>query len=436
MRYPTDSFPFQHQTKRHSRVQQASRLILGAGEPCQFWRGRRPNPVKKCDAMFDEQLHALDRRHLRRRLQTVASATGPTIELDDRRVILLASNNYLGLSTHPAVIQAAIAAIRTYGVGAGASRLVSGTMVPHRELEAALARFKATDGALTFASGYVANISAIPSLVGAEGLILTDRLCHASLIDACRLSKARFRVFRHGDMNHLEELLARRTARHRTLLVTDAVFSMDGDLAPLVDLASLAERYDCLVFVDDAHGTGVMGRTGRGSLEHCGVEARIPFHMGTLSKALGSAGGYLVGSDSFVQFLITTSRPFLYTTAPPPAVAAAALAALRLIDSEPGRRTALWNNREYFFAGLRRLGFRTTATVSPIIPVLIGDAERAVRFSRHLLDEGVYAPAIRPPTVPRSTSRIRATVTADHTTGQLDEALAAFERAGRATGLI
>jgi 8-amino-7-oxononanoate synthase len=386
--------------------------------------------------MFDERLEALDLRHLRRRLKTIGSATGPTVELEGRRVILLASNNYLGLSTHPTVVQAAIDAIRMYGVGAGASRLVSGTMLPHQELETALARFKATEGALTFAAGYLANISAVPSLVGAGGLILADRLCHASLIDACRLSRAQFRIFRHADMNHLEQLLARRTTTQQTLIVTDGLFSMDGDIAPLADIATLAERFNARVFVDDAHGTGVMGQTGRGTLEHWEVESRIPFHMGTLSKALGSAGGYLVGPNSLLQFLINTSRAFLYTTAPPPAVAAAALAALRVIEAEPDRRAALWKNRAHFLAGLHRLGFRTTATVSPIIPVLIGDAERAVLLSKHLLDEGVYAPAIRPPTVPRSTSRIRATVTADHTTGQLDEALAAFERAGRVTRII
>jgi glycine C-acetyltransferase/8-amino-7-oxononanoate synthase len=386
--------------------------------------------------MFDDQLQSLDRRHLLRHMRTVHSATGPTVDLDGRRVILLASNNYLGLATHPTVIQAAIDATQTYGVGAGASRLVSGTMAPHRDLEAALARFKKSEGAVTFAAGYLANISVIPSLVGADGLILADRLCHASLLDACRLSRAKLRVFRHNDMSHLEQLLKRRTNKQPALVVTDGLFSMDGDIAPLPDIATLAERYDVLMFIDDAHGTGVMGQSGRGSLEHCGVESRIPFHMGTLSKALGCAGGYLVGPDSFVRFLVNTSRALIYTTAPPPAVAAAALAALRVIESEPGRRVNLWKNRAYLFTGLTRLGFRTTATVSPIMPVLIGDAERALFFSTHLLDDGVYAPAIRPPTVPSSTSRIRVTVTADHTTDQLDEALAAFERAGRAARVI
>ncbi|MGD9726132.1 MAG: 8-amino-7-oxononanoate synthase [Nitrospiraceae bacterium] len=386
--------------------------------------------------MFNEQLQALDGRRLLRRLQTVESAIGPTINLNGRRVILLASNNYLGLSTHPMLIDAAINATQTYGVGSGASRLVSGTLLPHRHLEEALARFKRTEAALTFAAGYLANIGVIPALVGADGLILADRLCHASLIDACRLSRAKLRIFHHGDANHLAELLKRRKAKQPTLVVTDGLFSMDGDIAPLADLAALTERYDALLFVDDAHGTGIMGSTGRGSLEHCDVEARIPFHMGTLSKALGCAGGYLVGSSPFIQWLINTSRSFLYTTAPPPGVAAAAHAALQVIEAEPDRRARLWKNRDYLFAGLRGLGFRTTATVSPIMPLVIGDAERALLLSQHLLESGVYAPAIRPPTVPDSTSRIRVTVTADHTTEQLDDALAAFERAGRAARVI
>jgi glycine C-acetyltransferase/8-amino-7-oxononanoate synthase len=386
--------------------------------------------------MFKEQLQALDRRHMLRRLQTVESATGPTINLNGRRVILLASNNYLGLSTHPLLIDAAMTATRAYGVGSGASRLVSGTLLPHRQLEETLARFKRTEAALTFAAGYLTNIGVIPSLVGAEGLILADRLCHASLIDACRLSRARLRIFRHGDANHLAELLKSRTTKQPTLVVTDGLFSMDGDIAPLADIAALAEQYDALTFVDDAHGTGVMGSTGRGSLEHCDVEARIPFHMGTLSKALGCAGGYVVGPGEFIQWLINTSRSFLYTTAPPPGVAAAAQAALHVIEAEPDRRARLWKNREHLLTGLRGFGFRTTATVSPIMPLIIGDAERALLLSQHLLESGVYAPAIRPPTVPDSTSRIRVTVTADHTTEQLDEALAAFERAGRAVRVI
>src|SRR5574338_70950 len=294
--------------------------------------------------MFDEQLQALDRRHMLRRLRTVRSAIGPAVEIDGRRVILLASNNYLGLSSHTLLIDAAINATQTYGVGSGASRLVSGTLLSHRDLEEALARFKRTEAALTFAAGYLANIGVIPALVGSDGLILADRLCHASLIDACRLSRAKLRIFRHGDANHLEALLKRRRTKQPALVVTDGLFSMDGDIAPLSDIAMLAERYETRVFVDDAHGTGVMGSTGRGSLEHCDVEARIPFHMGTLSKALGCAGGYVVGPSPFIQWLVNTSRSFLFTTAPPPAIVAAAQAALHVIEAEPDRRARLWKN--------------------------------------------------------------------------------------------
>lgn len=386
--------------------------------------------------MFEHHLQKLDDRHLLRRLRTIASATGPTVMLDNRRVILLSSNNYLGLATHPAVVEAAVEATRQYGAGSGASRLVCGTLPPHEALETALAQFKGMEAALTFAAGYLANISVIPALIGKDGLIFADRLCHASLIDGCRLSSATFRVYRHRDMDHLEQLLARRSTTKPTLIVTDGLFSMDGDIAPLKDIALLAERYDAAVFVDDAHGTGILGRSGRGTLEHCGVESRLPYHMGTLSKALGSAGAYLVGSSAFIAYLVNTCRAFTYTTAPPPGSAAAAVAALRVIELEPERRTRLWQNRERLAQGLAGLGFQLTASESPIVPILIGDPDRAVNLAHTLLAEGVYAPAIRPPTVPSTTSRIRLTVTADHSIEQIDEALAALEKAGRALNII
>lgn len=386
--------------------------------------------------MFEKDLQDLDRQHLLRRMNVVTSRTGPTIEIDGRHVILLASNNYLGLATHPRVMDAALNAIREFGMGAGASRLVSGTLLPHMTLETELARFKGTESALTYVAGYLANLSVIPALVGADGLALADRLCHASLIDGCRASRAQLRLFRHADANHLETVLKRRPAKQHVLIVTDALFSMDGDVAPLLDIATLAERYGAQVFVDDAHGTGIMGATGRGSLEHCGVESRFPFHMGTLSKAIGCAGGYIVGVSSLIQYLVNTSRTFIYTTAPPPAIAAAATAALRVIEEEPDRRAKLWENRNHLFTGLQRIGFHTTATVSPIIPILIGDAARALAMSRQLLEHGVYAPAIRPPTVPASTSRIRVTVTADHTPEQLKKTLAVFEHVGQSLKLL
>ena len=386
--------------------------------------------------MFKEYLQKLQDQHLLRRLRTIASSTGPTVRLDGHTVILLSSNNYLGLATHPAVVEAAVEATRLYGAGSGASRLVCGTLTPHEELETALARFKDTEAALTFAAGYLANISAVPALIGKDGLILADRLCHASLIDGCRLSGTAFGVCPPRDLAPLERLRTRRTSNGPTLSVADGVFSMDGDIAPMRDIALLGERYGAAVYVDDAHGTGILGETGRGTLEHCHVESRVPYHMGTLSKAIGSSGGYLAGSAEFVAYLINTCRAFTYTTAPTPAATAAATAALRVIRQEPERRARLWRNRHRLAQGLSGLGFRLAASESPILPVIVGDPDRAMNLAHTLLTLGVYAPAIRPPTVPASTSRIRLTITADHTDEHIDQALAALAQAGRSLNMI
>jgi 8-amino-7-oxononanoate synthase len=385
---------------------------------------------------FRASLQQLADQSLRRSLFPLESATGPIVNHAGRAVILLSSNDYLGLSTHPQVIQAAIEATERYGTGSGASRLVSGTLPPHTALENALAKFKGAEASLVFGAGYLANIGVIPNLIGRGDLIFADRLCHASLIDGCRLSQAEFRVFRHGDCAHLEALLRRRASNRRTLIITEGLFSMDGDVAPLAELVVLAERYDAMVYVDDAHGTGIMGATGRGTIERFGLERRIPFHMGTLSKALGSYGAYVVGPNEFVQYLLNKARSFIFTTALPPAIAAAALAAITIVEREPDRRDRLWANRQYLFDGLKNQGFRLTPTVSPILPVLVGDPAQASAFADRLLAHGVYAPAIRPPTVPDGTSRIRFTVTAGHTTDQLDEALQAVMLAGRETGLL
>ena len=385
---------------------------------------------------FRTTLQQLTDQSVRRSLSPLESATGPIVSHAGRTVILLSSNDYLGLATHPEVVQAAIEATERYGTGSGASRLVSGTLPPHTSLEAALAKFKGTDASLVFGAGYLANVGVIPTLIDRGGLIIADRLCHASLIDGCRLSRADFRVFRHGDCAHLETLLRRRVSYRSTLIITEGLFSMDGDLAPLSDLVELAERYDAMLYVDDAHGTGIMGATGRGTIEQFDLEGRIPFHMGTLSKALGSYGAYVVGSNDCVQYLLNVARPFIFTTALPPAIAAAASAAITVIEQEPERRARLWANRHYLFNGLQNQGFRLTPTVSPILPVLIGDAAKASAFADRLLAHGVYATAIRPPTVPDDTSRIRFTVTAQHTTDQLDEALQAVKLAGRETGLL
>jgi glycine C-acetyltransferase/8-amino-7-oxononanoate synthase len=386
--------------------------------------------------MFEDKLRALEEQHLLRHLRVIDSAPGPTVMIEGRPVILMASNDYLGLATHPALKHAAIEATERFGVGSGASRLISGTLPPHKELERTLADFKHTEAALVFASGYSANIGLIPALVDSTGLILADRLSHASLIDGSLLSGAEFRVFRHGDMRQLHDLLSRRSSRRETLIVTEGIFSMDGDAAPLVEMADLAERYGAQLLVDDAHGTGVMGCGGRGTLEHYGVESQIPFHMGTLSKAFGTSGAYIVGPASLMHYLVNRARSIMFSTAPPPATAAAAAAAIRVLQSEPQRLARLWENQRYFIDRLRTLGFQLTQTISPIIPVVIGNAHKAEALAKRLLELGVYAPAIRPPTVPKNTSRIRATVTSEHTPEQLDQVLAAFATAGEELGLL
>lgn len=386
--------------------------------------------------MFNKQLDELAARHLTRRLTPLHSGVGPVVEMAGRHILLFASNDYLGLAMHPEVIQAAVEAAQRFGAGAGAARLVSGSLPPHQELETALAQFKGTEAALTYGSGYLANIGTIPALIGRGGLILADRLCHASLIDGCRLSGADFRIYRHNDTNHLQSLLAARRQTRRTLIVTDGLFSMDGDLAPLPELSRLAQEYEADLYIDDAHGTGVMGPHGRGTAEHFGLEAQIPFQMGTLGKAFGSSGAYIAGPSTLIQYLVNTSRSFIFTTAPPPSSAAAAATALQIIQREPERRTRLWANRERLFTGLTQLGFSLSPSVSPIIPILVGSAATALSFSEHLFAEGIYAPAIRPPTVPDATSRIRVTVTSEHSAGHIDQALAAFQRAGQSAGLI
>jgi 8-amino-7-oxononanoate synthase len=373
--------------------------------------------------VFRSRLDALARRALLRRLRTIDSAPGAEVELDGQRVLLFSSNNYLDLAAHPRVTEAAINAIRRYGVGAGASRLVSGSLRPHRELEERLAAFKREEAALVFPTGYQANLGLISTLAEDRDVLYVDRLCHASLIDACRLCEASLRVYRHRDHAHLARLLQQRHPPRPALIVTDGVFSMDGDLAPLPELCKTAEQSGATLVVDDAHGTGVMGTDGRGTVEHYGLEGRAIVQMGTLSKALGGMGGFVAGSRDLIEYLVNRARPFIYTTALPPAMAAAAAAALDVIEAEPERRARLWSLRERLHEGVRRIGFDTLDSRSPIIPLLVGDADQALALSDQLLAHGVYAPAIRPPTVPAGTSRIRMSVTAGHTPAQIDRVL-------------
>jgi len=378
--------------------------------------------------MYRTRLDALARRSLLRRLRTIESAPGAEVDLEGQRVLLFSSNNYLDLATHPQVTEAAISAIRRYGVGAGASRLVSGNLRPHRELEERLAAFKRVEAALVFTTGYQANLGLIPTLAEERAVIYADRLCHASLIDACRLCEVSLRIYRHRDHMHLSRLLKRGGALRSALVVTDGVFSMDGDLAPLPDLYKAVEQSDATLVIDDAHGTGVMGKTGRGTVEHYGLEGRPIVQMGTLSKALGGLGGFVAGSRDLIDYLVNRARPFIYTTALPPALAAAATAALEVIAAEPERRARLWSLRHRLHEGVRQLGFDTLDSQSPIIPLLVGETDTALALSEALLAHGIYAPAIRPPTIPAGTSRIRMSVTAGHRPEQIDYVLEALSK--------
>lgn len=379
---------------------------------------------------FKQEIKNLEMRHLRRQLRTAESPSDTTITIEGRRLISMASNNYLGLANHPGVKQAAIEAIEHWGVGAGAARLMSGTMTPHHQLEQDLARFKQVEAALTFGTGYTTNLGLIPALINRDGLILADRYCHASLIEACRLAKATLRVFHHNDTGHLEKLLKKRERAQPTLIVTEGVFSMDGDLAPLPDLLTLCRQYEATLVIDDAHGTGVMGETGRGTVEHFGVNPRDVIQMGTLSKAIGAGGGYVAGTAVLKDYLINVSKAFIYTTAQPPAIAAAASAAIRIIQDEPARRERLRTNRNALHVALTGLSFQLTDTQSPILPIIVKSPEQAVETSQALYKAGIYVPAIRPPTVPKHSSRLRLTVSSEHTPEQLETVVTAFREVG------
>jgi len=377
-------------------------------------------------AMFDQELHKRDQQHLLRRLVRISSRQGPRVLISGKEVILLCSNDYLGLAAHPALAQASRRALDSYGAGSGASRLVSGNMDLHEELEHRVAEFKGTEAAILFNSGYAANTGVIPAIAGEQDIILSDELNHASIIDGCRLSRAKILVYRHRDPDHLESLLRDSASCRRKIIITDGVFSMDGDIAPLPDLVLLTERYGALLMVDDAHGTGVLGKRGRGTVEHFGLEGRVPVQMGTLGKALGSFGAYVAGDHSLITYLLNTSRSYIFSTSLPPAVCAASIAALDLVDREPWRRDRLWQNRGRFAGGLAARGIGTGASATPIIPIVAGSADNALKAASDLLTAGVFTVAIRPPSVPEGSSRIRATVMATHSIEDIDRAIAAF----------
>jgi glycine C-acetyltransferase len=386
-----------------------------------------PQAVRR-EAWFAEELERLDAAGLRRGLTAVDGMQDARLVIDGRSFLSLCSNNYLGLANHPALIEAAVRAARDQGVGAGASRLVSGSMRAHHELEERLAEFKQTERCLLFTSGYQANVGTITSLAGEGDAVFSDALNHASLIDGCRLSRARVHVYPHADLDALGAALARCQARRR-LIVTDSIFSMDGDAAPLAGICALAEQHGAMVMVDEAHATGVLGENGAGLVEELGLRDRVTAQMGTLGKAFGAFGAYVAGSEGLIELLVNRARTFVYTTALPPPVVAAAAAALEIVRRGASRRAAVRRNATRLRRGLAALGYPVAgADDGHIVPVIVGDADSTMRLSAALYERGVLARGIRPPTVAEGTARIRATVMATHTDTDIDAAVAAFAR--------
>lgn len=386
---------------------------------------------------YRQELDVLLNEGLYRRMRLLQGEQSSRVTLDGHDVLLLCSNNYLGLADHPALKQAALEAVERYGAGSGAARLVSGNMELHEALEKRIAAFKGTEAALVFNSGYAANTGIIPALVGREDVVFSDRLNHASIVDGALLSRARFVRYPHNDMVSLRRLLEETHVSGRRLIVTDGVFSMDGDLALLQEVVALKKEFGALLMVDDAHGTGALGETGRGSAELCGVTSDIDIHMGTLGKALGGFGAYVAGSRVIVDILINRARSFIFSTALPPAVLAPSLAAFDLIDSPAGTelRHRLAHKSRLFRDALQRSGFETGRSVTQIVPVLVGDAATTMEFSRLLLEEGVFVQGIRPPTVPAGSCRLRCTLMATHSEEDLEHAVAAITGIGKRLGV-
>jgi glycine C-acetyltransferase len=392
-----------------------------------------------------DEIADLKTKHLYRPLRVMSAAQGPVTTVDGREVISLSSNDYLGLTHHPRLREAALAAVRDLGVGSGAVRTIAGTMTVHEALESDLAEFKHTAAVLTFQSGFSANTGVIPTVTGESDLIVSDALNHASIIDGMRLSKAPRKVFPHKDVAALGEILREAAERGRDggagpyrsiLVVTDGVFSMDGDIAPLPGIVEAAERHGAAVFVDDAHASGVLGKAGRGTVSHFGLEGRVQIQVGTLSKAVGVLGGYVAGSEALRDLLIQRARPFLFSTSHPPAVAAACREAIRVMQDEPWLIERLWASTKRFKAELVRLGFDTGRSETPITPIIVGDPDLANRFSNRLFDEGVFATSVVFPTVALDQSRLRTIVTAALTDEHLDRALETFARVGAELGII
>lgn len=385
-----------------------------------------------------DELEELKRQGLFRYPKTLAGEQRARAVYDGKMVINLSSNNYLGLADNPELKEAALQAVRDLGVGSGAVRTIAGTMELHLELEKKIASFKKTEAALVFQSGFTANAGTVSCILGKGDVIVSDELNHASIIDGARLSRAEIKVFPHKNIEALEKALqeAKAEGARRILVITDGVFSMDGDIAPLPDIVPLAKKYGAIMMVDDAHASGVLGSHGRGTVDHFGLHGEVDIQVGTLSKAIGTLGGYVAGRRVLIDYLIHRARPFLFSTSHPPAVTAAALKAFEILEKDDSLVKKLWENTDYFRNGLARLGYDVSTSQTPIIPVIVGEGEKAMRLSDRLFEEGVFAQGIAFPTVPRGKARVRNIVTAAHTKEELDQALAAYAKVGRELELI
>ena len=398
----------------------------------------RSNPLSYLSAQLDELKAKGTHFHLR----VLDDEQAAVCSFDGRRVINLASNNYLGLTTHPKLREAALAATRKYGVGSGAVRTIAGTMRIHMELEEKIARFKNVEACVVFPSGFAANAGTVSAILGKDDFIISDALNHASIIDGARLSRAKILVFEHKNVAQAEEKLASvKDQPGKKLLITDGVFSMDGDIGPLPGLCGVAEKYGAIMMVDDAHSSGVLGRNGRGTIDHFGVHGRVDIQVGTLSKAIGALGGYVCGTRDLIDFLYHRARPFLFSTSHPPSVAATCLAALEVLESEPERIERLWDNTRFWKKELGLLGFdiggkTTPVSETPITPILIGDGKLTMEFSRALFGEGVLGTGIAFPTVPEGKARIRTIVTATHTKEELQQAMGVLKKVGKQMGIV
>jgi len=387
-------------------------------------------------AYLSAELDALKEQGLYRSLRILDGEQKPTTTFDHRQVVNLSSNNYLGLTTHPRLRECALDATRTLGVGSGSVRSIAGTMAIHVELERRLAAFKKTEAVVVFQSGFAANAGTVAAILTKDDVVVSDELNHASIVDGCRLSRATIKVFPHKDVDAARQVLEGLPAGQRKLLITDGVFSMDGDLGALPELCGLAEEFGCIMMVDDAHASGVFGRNGRGTIDHFDVHGRVDIQVGTLSKAVGVLGGYVAGSRALIEFLYHRARPFLFSTSHPPGVAAACIGALDVLESEPQIIERLWENTRFFKAGLAGLGFNTGLSESPITPVIVGDGALAMKLSDRLFSQGVFAQGIAFPTVPRDKARVRTIVTATHSRDELQFALDVFAKVGRDLGII